>query len=1043
MADKNLVTNPDAVKPIEDTANTENAVEERYLLELYQKLDDAQQSGDEAAQLKAFQALQNYHISQETTLDKLGIAYESTMAGLNNGISIGIGLPVDISNMILGLGEKGLRNVMNEIGFEVSPDNQIVSDKPFLGGEQISNFFNKVGIKTDYDKTRLLTQITGRIAEEVGINLPLMALPLKGATPANMAKIAAFEGSAAFAAGSGGAWGQVIDQNTNLKYPGTNVPVNLEAWGMALGYVSPITVSSTLKLLDSKLGLKSAYDQIFRPHSAASKAAANILFSRMDEQQINKLMTDLQRKDMSAEEIQKKFGLDENEMSVLFGDSLTQTNFPRSLDEILGGEDLARLKEQIMNDPNGLELAQALDAYKYARMLHMEQTLRGKLMSEDYMTTGKQGDSIPGTVSLSIENRIAGINNYMSSRLALAEQIAAEKMRLVGPNLTRADATKILRMELEEGLSDMLRQEKLLWGKVGDNVNATNIGDGAMEIMFSQFKTTPSGSVPPLLKKLVGEERLVEAGMLKLKKGKKPQPGLLDGSQSIGEVLNLKALIHDEIRKASKLGTKEGDILAQNYQSLLNEVDNSLLKGVSEANIEKANSALSFSNKIQTDIYDSSIGNLLEYNTTKGNPQIIDAKKFEELMSKGEAGGIQSKDFLNVLNGETAGIQAKIKDDIARLIDPRTGQLPAKTLERYIQQNEEIINQFPELKAQLLDADAAKVLVEDRLALQAQTQKDLAKYRSNTILSSSDLGLSNNTVIKNVFSSGNVEDKLQAMDNIVTLLNRADDSGLALQGFQDSVTEYIFNTIKPTTKGGKKVLSLKATTDFISDNMDLLTRVYGEESAQMWKEFSDTLVAVEPALLKGNVGALDVFSKQNVFISSLGRILGAKAGSLGLGPPLVLAGLGGRAANAMLSGRTQAETIRILSRALRDPEFAALLIKPLSDEVDAQILEQLNRFIKDDNAVLTTSIRVGTESSKESGERLTEDTEEPQASLSTPVNSESRLASVNMAPPITNTGLVNPNTMARGSQLFNKPGEITFAAQGGIMNARKPIQRGA
>ena len=1045
-----MVSNPDAVKPIEDTANTENAVEERYLLELYQKLDDAQQSQDETAQLKAFQALQNYYISQETTMDKIGVAYESAMQGTNKGISVGIGLPVDIANILLGMGEKGVRNIMNDIGFEVSPDNQIISDKPFLGGKQIEELFNKAGIETDYDKTRLLTAITGRIAEEVGINIPLMGIPLKGATPGNMLKIGGFELSAATAAGSGGAWGQVIDQKTDLKYPGTNVPVNLEAWGMALGYISPITVNSTLKLLDSKLGLKSAYDQIFRPHSAASKAAANILFSRMDEQQINKLMTDLQRKDMSAEEIQKKFGLDENEMSVLFGDSLTQTNFPRSLDEILGGEDLARLKEQIMNDPNGLELAQALDAYKYTRMLHMENTLRGKLMSEDYVTTGKQGDTIPGTVSLSIENRIAGINNYMSSRLALAEQIAAEKMRLVGPNLTRADATKILRMELEEGLSDMLRQEKLLWGKVGDNVNATNIGDGAMEIMFSQFKTTPSGSVPPLLKKLVGEERLVEAGMLKLKKGKKPQPGLLDGSQSIGEVLNLKALIHDEIRKASKLGTKEGDILAQNYQSLLDEVDNSLLGGVSEANIEKANSALSFSNKIQTDIYDSSVGNLLEYSTTKGNPQIIDAKKFEELMSKGEAGGIQSSDFLQILNGESAGLQSKIKDDIARLIDPRTGQLPAKTLERYIQQNEEIINQFPELKSQLLDADAAKVLVEDRLALQARTEKDLAKYRSNTILSSSDLGLSNNTVIKNVFSSGNVEDKLQAMDNIVTLLNRADDSGLALQGFQDSLTEYIFNTIKPTTKGGKKVLSLKATTDFISDNMDLLTRVYGEESAQMWKEFSDTLVAVEPALLKGNVGALDVFSKQNVFISSLGRILGAKAGSLGLGPPLVLAGLGGRAANAMLSGRTQAETIRILSRALRDPEFAALLIKPLSDEVDAQILEQLNRFIKDDNAVLTTTTRVGTESFKESGERLTEDTEEPQASLSTPVNSESRLASANVAPPLgavdmaampTNTGPANMDTMAKGSQLFSGPREITFAAQGGIMNARKPIQR--
>jgi len=82
MADKNLVTNPDAVKPIDASKikpditvefGNENDVEERYLFDLYQNLDKAEQSGDEAAQLKAFEALQNYIISQETTSDKLGI----------------------------------------------------------------------------------------------------------------------------------------------------------------------------------------------------------------------------------------------------------------------------------------------------------------------------------------------------------------------------------------------------------------------------------------------------------------------------------------------------------------------------------------------------------------------------------------------------------------------------------------------------------------------------------------------------------------------------------------------------------------------------------------------------------------------------------------------------------------------------------------------------------------------------------------------------------------------------------------------------------
>jgi hypothetical protein len=33
------------------------------------------------------------------------------------------------------------------------------------------------------------------------------------------------------------------------------------------------------------------------------------------------------------------------------------------------------------------------------------------------------------------------------------------------------------------------------------------------------------------------------------------------------------------------------------------------------------------------------------------------------------------------------------------------------------------------------------------------------------------------------------------------------------------------------------------------------------------------------------------------------------------------------------------------------------------------------------------------------------------------------------------------DTMQRGQALFSGPREITFAAQGGIMNARKPMQR--
>ena len=59
---------------------------------------------------------------------------------------------------------------------------------------------------------------------------------------------------------------------------------------------------------------------------------------------------------------------------------------------------------------------------------------------------------------------------------------------------------------------------------------------------------------------------------------------------------------------------------------------------------------------------------------------------------------------------------------------------------------------------------------------------------------------------------------------------------------------------------------------------------------------------------------------------------------------------------------------------------------------------------------------------------------------------ESRLASVvnpvgMQGAPTMDTGAMNPNTMARGQQLFGGPGEITFAAKGGIMNTKKAFQR--
>jgi hypothetical protein len=63
----------------------------------------------------------------------------------------------------------------------------------------------------------------------------------------------------------------------------------------------------------------------------------------------------------------------------------------------------------------------------------------------------------------------------------------------------------------------------------------------------------------------------------------------------------------------------------------------------------------------------------------------------------------------------------------------------------------------------------------------------------------------------------------------------------------------------------------------------------------------------------------------------------------------------------------------------------------------------------------------------------------PLANLGVPMD-VSRLGQTNITPPVS-MAAADPNTMDRGKQLFGGPREITFASKGGIMNARKIMQR--
>ena len=122
------------------------------------------------------QKLLNLELLNEPLGKKVFKGAEAAVQGTWKSTANLLGLPVDLTNLIVGLGETGVRKVLNNMGFDVASslkDSKLMSKEPFLGSTQVTEIFNNLGIETEYDKTRWFTRFFGRLGEELGFGLPI------------------------------------------------------------------------------------------------------------------------------------------------------------------------------------------------------------------------------------------------------------------------------------------------------------------------------------------------------------------------------------------------------------------------------------------------------------------------------------------------------------------------------------------------------------------------------------------------------------------------------------------------------------------------------------------------------------------------------------------------------------------------------------------------------------------------------------------------------------------------------------------------------
>ena len=987
-------------------------------LELFRALDAAEKEGNDKKKLEIYRNLQNLYIADEKWYEKPLVGAEAAIQGIWKGMGLTLGLPADLSNLVIGLGETGVRKVLDEAGFDVDTglkSSKLMSKKPFLGSADVTKIFNNLGIETEYDKTRAMTAMIGRIAEEVGMGAPIAGPLARGA--AKPTQFLSKEAGVLVTAGTGAATAQEL-------FPGST---GAEITGQLVGGFGPTTLKVLMKYLGARTGAMEAFNLFYRPRQREKEIAGNILYQKLGKEKSAELMAQLEEGKVT-----------------MFGDDIDATKFPRTLDQLTAEPELIVLRQQLEQSEVGTGLIDAIEETKLARLLELENNFVNKIKKKDY--------GIEATIG-AVEDRVNHITNYLDKRLELAKQSAADKIQAINPNMPRSQAGALLRREIDEALQDALSLEQKMWTNVKGTINGDIISTGAASIINNQFKTTDPKNIPKILYELAGDKNLVEAGLIPQPKTTQkigvglgtreinaPTKGsILTDKEPISEILNLRTRVLDDIRieNAKPMPSKEK---LQSLEDLKGIIDQSFMDLGKPNNINEITQALSYSDDLTKNFYNSEVGTILGYNT-KGRPKVVPEATFNKLIQQGETGGVATRDVNKIVAQDAAGIEEGLKNRFSQLADA-DGNVPPAVINEFIKRNDEALSEFPLLKEQFLDAEeAANILAQQQKKFNT-INHNVQKYRLETLASEGGQTLSAKGIVTNIF---NAKDPVKDIKNIIKLSGR-DPSGAALEGLRNEVSDFMLNKIKTReiTVGGKSqiVPNIKELNKFIAKNDEALKALYGDEGFKIIQEFQSIAKGVDSAVIRGGMQDLDVIARNNVFVSSVGRILGTKVAAATGGPALVFAGIGGRVANALISKRSSTEIKGLLAKAFSDPEFAKELLKPYVDNQQEVVSKAVNTFMVNAFGEQVRDVQEGLNITVPLPADVDTPPEEVPVSM---VNPESRLSNVAMANPVgmrgMPTGGMNPQTMARGQQLFNKPGEITFANQGGIMSTNKAFQR--
>ncbi len=606
----------------------------------------------------------------------------------------------------------------------------------------------------------------------------------------------------------------------------------------------------------------------------------------------------------------------------------------------------------------------------------------------------------------------------LSNRLSARTEAVVDAFNQVGTDRSNQELSQALFDVVEQQLSLARQQERQLWGDIPSyNIDlAPAEVPNIIETWQNNLPSTPEAAqgvesaLSPLTRFIA--RKTEELGLGVAAEGENLSPSLqqvLDGVEpgvlTSTELVDMRSTALNLARSLGAQGLRNEARIASNFAEAA-LID---LEKIADPSMSSAYQGAREYSRALNDVFTRSLaGDILE--TTRAGGQKIAPELLAQRLLAGGSDPVELR-FNQIqeigrfgIDNEFAGAAGTVQDldtiyeailrsaRSAALIPGKPleegGRINVQALNRWMGQNEDLLNQFPALRSDLSNLNTAQTL----LTRTEVYNKRKAQEIKNTINFQNLMGKNADSpsfAVAQALSSGNKK-PMTSLNSLARVANNAPEEmrDSARAGLRASVLQWAMESagmsggkFSPEVMNQKLFGPIQNTDSGISvmDWMKKSNLISAEESSRTQQVLAQMLRYEKAA--KG--GALEQMAEESGPLFDLFlRIAGAKVGTMGseiLGggsQSLIAAGAGSRAVRNIFSNMPNVLNMDVMSELIKNPQLLAIMLaKPKSKQAELKLGQKILDFFGSQG--ITISRRPAPTAIREFAEDIFEDVVPP------------------------------------------------------------------